>query len=678
MGVIHVLDSAVADQIAAGEVVERPSSVVKELLENALDAGARHIEVHVRMGHGGDGVERLTIVDDGRGMAADDAVLCFSRHATSKLRSADDLRRIGTFGFRGEALAAIASVAKVRLLTRPAAASAATEVRVEAGRVSHVGEAGAPVGTRIDVDDLFFNVPARRKFLKSARTEAAHVEDALASAALTLPHVGLRLVVDGKAVLDLPAAAEDAALEHPQRIERAVRCLGKHVRPHLFPIEGRTDLLALRGYVVAPLETRRDLQGVHLSVNTRPVSDRGLVQAVRTAFRTLLEVGRQPIVALDIALDPELVDVNVHPRKAEVRFTDPRRVTGHVIAVLSDFLATTPWLKSATSDTGRTWRPGPGRVLRADGVFTPSMTAPAASPEATAGHAAATDVATEGAHIEELPRSDAPNPVLDAHRDRVREALARYGAARGPALAVGRTPFPSVPSDAALFTPDPQSGRRPLPLVPVAGTGGAASFSMLRVVGQLGGTYLVLEAPEGMVVIDQHAAHERVVFERLRAARQDAEAPAQPLLIPLQIELDALEAAALLEGEVARLLARHGLVVEPFGPRTALVKAIPPGLDGKKAEHIARDALAELAHVAGASRVDEGLRSDALDERLDRVCARLACHAAIRAGDKLAPESVRALLRDLDAIDLGAHCPHGRPVVRTVRFAEMADWFDRG
>lgn len=643
MGRIHVLDAAVADQIAAGEVVERPASVVKELVENALDAGARNIEVHVQ----GGGIERLSVIDDGHGMAADDAVLCFSRHATSKLSAADDLRRIGTFGFRGEALAAISSVAKVRLLTRTPGSAAAYEVRVEGGRVAHVGEAGAPAGTRVDVEDLFFNTPARRKFLKAHRTEAGHVEDALASAALCLPEVGFRLVVDGKPVLDLPPVPEGAGLAHPQRLERAVVCLGKQVRPHLFPFEASTELLSLRGFVVAPLETRRDLQGVHLSVNRRPVADRGLVQAVRTAFRTLLEVGRQPIVALDITLDPELVDVNVHPRKAEVRFLEPRRVSGHLIALLSDFLASTPWLQSRARADELAIRPR--IMILPEG---PSSRGDAEAPSTVA------------------------NPLLDAHRDRVKDALARYSAARGPALAV-KDPRHATQRD-AFAPPSSRDDMRPLSLLPVAGRGGVSAFAQLKVVGQVGGTYLVLEAPEGMVVIDQHAAHERVVFERLRAARQLADAPSQPLLIPLQIELGALEMSALDDAGGQALLSRHGLVLEPFGPRTALVKALPPGLDGKKAEQIARDALAELGLQSSGGDAAGEATSAALDERLDRVCARLACHAAIRAGDAMSPESVRALLRDLDAIDLGAHCPHGRPVVRTVRYDEMAAWFDRG
>jgi DNA mismatch repair protein MutL len=647
MGRIRVLEADVADQIAAGEVVERPASVVKELVENALDAGAGRVDVELATGD--EGMQRITVVDDGCGMGPDDAVVCFSRHATSKLRQAEDLRRIGTFGFRGEALAAIASIARIRLLTREPERPSGTEVRVDAGRVTSNGEAGAPVGTRIDVHDLFFNVPARRKFLKAGRTEVAHVEDALCSSALSAREVAFSLTVDGKRSLDLPASPEGALLDHPACVERAVRCLGKQVRPLLYPFDRQTDLLRLVGYVVAPLETRRDLSGVHLAVNGRPVSDRGLTQAVRQAFRTLLEVGRQPLLALDIRIEPDVVDVNVHPRKAEVRFADARRVSGHVISLLSDFLADTPWLKTRGSPTTGSGAGGsgaegaPARVMfLKDGASTPPIT-PA-------------DVASVGVDPSE------------AHRARVQEALARYASHdRGMAPPSFGSPFGPPSGSSGRVAPSVE----PRALMPEAGLGGAPRFSALRVVGQIGATYLVLEAPTGMVVIDQHAAHERVVFERLRAARTGP-APSQPLLLPLQLELSAQEMAALEAGEggdAARaVLDRHGLVIEPFGDRTALVKAVPPGLDAKKAKEIVRDALAELGRDGGTG---------ALDDRVDRLCARLACHAAIRAGDVLSPESVRALLTDLDAIDLGAHCPHGRPVVRTVRYDELASWFDR-
>lgn len=647
VGVIHVLAAAVADQIAAGEVVERPASVVKELVENSLDAGSTRVDVDVV----GGGVDRIVVADDGTGMDDDDAVLCFSRHATSKLSSADDLRTIGTFGFRGEALAAISSVARVRLVTRRAGQTRAFSVDVDGGRVTGVGEAGGPAGTRVDVADLFFNVPARRKFLKSARTEAGHVESALLSTALCRPDVGFRLSVDHKVVLDLPPVSSSSsqppsaddlrtALADPARIDRVVRCLGEQYRPHLYPVFGATDLLVLSGHVVAPLQTRRDLQGVQLSVNGRPVADRALVQAVRAAFRTLLEVGRQPIVALDLAVDPELVDVNVHPRKAEVRFADPRRVSGHLISLLSEFLSTTPWLQGDAQQRG---------------VQPTTFSLPSSFLSAGAA----------GRDPHGTPRTTRADDVVDAARLRVKEALARF---HGRAASNASTP----PTTASSTTKTSSSTVPAAPtLRPAAGRAGATSFAALRVVGQVGGTYLVLDGPEGMVVIDQHAAHERVVFERLRAARRASSstpAPSQPLLLPITLELSSLERAALDDDDVRAELLAHGIDVEPFSHQTAMVRALPPGLDGRKAAGILRDALAELSTSS---------RTDALNDRIDAVCARLACHAAVRAGDVLSPVQVRALLDDLDRIDFGAHCPHGRPVVRTVDFSELARWFDR-
>ncbi len=647
MGVIAVLDAAVADQIAAGEVVERPASVVKELAENALDAGCTQLTVDVM----GGGVDRLVVTDDGFGMDRQDAVACFGRHATSKLKVADDLHTITSFGFRGEALAAIASVAKVILTTRQAHTDVGHAVVVTGGVVESVADAGAPQGTRVDVKDLFFNVPARRKFLKTLRTEASHIEDVLIDVALSRPDVGVRLSVDGKLKLDLPKEPHPA-LDAPGRIDRVVRCLGAHLRPYVYPVHGQTELVTLNGYVVAPVETRRDLQGLHLSVNRRPVSDRHLVQAVRAAFRTLLEVGRQPIVALDIGIDPGLVDVNVHPRKAEVRFADPRRVNGHLISLLSEFLLTTPWLnrQPQQSTVFRLRDHQAGLTMQAS-----SSSSSSASPsngDGSANQAAAVPVVDE---------------LREAHRARITEALRRFQATTAKTTTVMASPSLTTPTTMTTTT----TTNAPSLLTSLPGRGGASSFSALRVVGQVGGTYLILEGPDGMVVIDQHAAHERVVFERLRARRRSGSQPSQPLLLPITIELSAQERAAVDDDDVRAELLAYGLDVEGFSPTAAIVRALPPGLDGKKAQLIVRDALAE-AHSAGG-----GADNAALNDRTDAVCARLACHAAIRAGDVMAPAAVRALLGDLDAIDLGAHCPHGRPVVRTLEYQELAEWFDR-
>lgn len=656
MGIIRVLDEKLASQIAAGEVVERPASVVKELIENALDAGSRRIDLMFQ----GGGIESLVIVDDGHGMSADDAALCFSRHATSKLAAIEDLRGIGTYGFRGEALAAIGSVAKVRLVTRPPDADMGFEVRVEGGRILHVGDVGASVGTRIEVKDLFYNVPARRKFLKTERTEAALVEDTVRMAALSRPDIAFRTVRDGKTKLDVTGADDGAPLSDPKRRERVIQCLGRNVRDALYALDVETDFLSLRGYVVAPLETRRDLKGIHLAVNGRPVQDRQLTQAVRAAYRTLLEVGRMPICSLDLGVDPSVVDVNVHPRKAEVRFEDPRRVSGHLIRLLGDFLLTTPWLNRAPA---RTYQLG-------------------SAPAAILGQpnsGGAVPIVDDSGVPTSPPASDASmrpseGDPADAHRQRVRAALSKFhDRAMSKPYSIPRSSFSRRDSSERSAPPSlPFAGERnenastSSGLSTSPGLGGAASFAAMRAVGQVGLTYLVLEGPGGMVVIDQHAAHERVVFERLRQRASEGAARCQPLLFPVQVALGPAEMSAL--EERGESLTNFGLDVSPFSDDSALIRGLPPELDGGKAERVVRDALAELS---------ESGREDALDELRDAVCARLACHASVRAGQAMSPEEIRALLRDLDAIDLGAHCPHGRPVVRSVEFDEMAQWFDR-
>lgn len=619
MGIIRLLDEKTASQIAAGEVVERPGSVAKELIENALDAGARHVFVGVE----GGGLTRLVVRDDGCGMVDEDAVLAFSRHATSKLTVIDDLHALRTFGFRGEALASIASVAKVALTTRQAGRDVGFRVSVVGGHVVFAGEHAAPFGTEIVVEDLFFNVPARRKFLKTERTEAAHVETAVKDAALARPDVGFTLVVDGRRPIELVAAAPLASLEDPRRRERAVLTLGAAVRDLLYPIDVESESLGVKGYVVAPLETRRDMSGVHLSVNGRPVADRALSSSVKVAFRTLLEVGRQPMCALDLTIDPARVDVNVHPRKAEVRFVEPRHVHGALIGALSGFLATTPWLRrEGGSGAHRTY---------------------ALARETGALRFAASDVA-EGATT---------TTVTDeaARRARLVDALRRFES-RG-------RPSPSYRGRAGASEP-------PAPLAPLAGIGSDGAFSSLRVVGQVGLTFLVLEGRDGMVVVDQHAAHERVVFEKLRAEGRARAARAQPLLFPARVALSSTEVAALVEHRDALLA--YGLDVEVLTDDDAIVRAVPVSLAHAPVDALVRDALSAL---------DESGQTSALDERLDAVCAKLACHASVRRGQALAEPEVRALLRSLDAIDLGAHCPHGRPIARTVPLDELARWFDR-
>lgn len=568
MGQIQILNEVTANQIAAGEVVERPASVVKELIENSLDAGATQIDVQIEEG----GVRRLIIADNGSGMAPDDAVLCFSRYATSKITSVTDLANLASFGFRGEALASIASVSKVTLTTRQASQTLATQVVIEAGRVLSVGESGGPVGTRLEIESLFFNTPARLKFLKTPRSEAAAVESVVREAALSKPETGFRFQSDG--VLKLEARSASA----PERqLERVINCLGEDCRNYLYPIDCQTDFLKLSGYVVAPIVTRKDSQGIYLYVNNRYVRDKQLVQAIKVAFRTLLEVGRHPICVINLELNPEEVDVNVHPQKLEVRFSEASRVQGHLIRLLSDFLATTPWLKQEI--------PEKIYVLR-----------------------------------------DMPMAF-------------------------------EVPLSAPETQQKPQV---------IHNLGGAERYADLRIIGQVDQTFLLLEGAKSMIVLDQHAAHERVVFEKVQARAKENQAPTQTLLFPVSITLNPNDMNTL--SEKKHLFLPYGFEVEPFGDYEALIKSAPPGLKTEFVGEIVKDTLADLAKTD---------RADSLDAFSDHVCAQIACHTSVRAGQKLDHSEIRALLEQLDVIDYAAHCPHGRPVVRAIPFGEMGQWFHR-
>ncbi len=630
MGVIHILASTVADQIAAGEVVERPASVVKELVENALDAGARAIAVHID----GGGLTRIVVTDDGCGMDPADAVLCFARHATSKIVDASELDALHTIGFRGEALAAISSVCHARLTTKTENAQAATAVVVEFGRISAVKDAGAARGTSIEITALFGNTPARKKFLKATRTELDHVHDVVRDAVLSEPTVAFSLYHDGALVLDAPAVPHDAALDDPGRVQRAVLCLGAQVRPALFPLRASSELLTLTGYVVAPTQTRRDLAGVHLSVNKRPVSDRGLVSAVRTAFRSLLEVGRQPIVALDLAIDPALVDVNVHPRKAEVRFVDARRVSGHVIALLSEFLSKTPWL----SPTAGLRTVSLSRALaHVDG----GAGLPSAQPPLVGDRAAAHPEAS----------SLAPSAV-DAYRGRVASALERFSSAQPVRTAARR-------HDASLRART-LSSMRVLGHIEVAHDAGVdGAFGDGRTPTH---SMLLLHGDAGLVAV----ALDRAAVCLMRARLTNAcalDAPQRPapraLLVPVQVELSPAQMHTFGTAQAQSAFARVSLSVNVFGPRHVLVTAVPAGLNGRHAGAMTIDAIAAIDDVGLSARAHDAA-----------VCARLAQHATVPAHSDA---TFQALLAALDAAALShdelAMC------VRVWTPWQLAAWF---
>jgi DNA mismatch repair protein MutL len=620
---IQVLPETLANQIAAGEVVERPAAAVKELVENALDAGARRIEVDLLDG----GCRLVRVRDDGSGMGREDAVLSLQRHATSKLRSKDDLFAIATYGFRGEALPSIAAISRFTLLTCEPGASAGTRVEVEGGRVVSVEDAGAPAGTTVEARDLFWNVPARRKFLKRAATEQAHAVEAVLRLALPRPAVEFTVRESGRVLLRLPAG--EAAAVQEQRAEEA---LGREVRGRLLPVSAHVRGVRARGLAASPAIERSNAAAVWLFVNGRAVRDRQLTHAVLRAYGEVMPHGRYPAALLFVEVAPRDVDVNVHPAKAEVRLADGRAAHEAIGAALRPALASGAWLPL----------------------------------DGTAGVGPA--------------RSYTIAPA-DDRSTRVAEALQRYGerapyerprwhgdSRSSPGFRPTSDPTVTVRTGgegagAAAHEPGGVAGGQPA-LIPAQ-----PYFAGLRYVGQLHRTYLVCEGPRGLVLVDQHAAHERINYQRLRRAAAERRAHLQPLLVPLLLGLSPAAAARIAEG--APDLAAIGVEVEPFGGGSVAVKALPGPLASLKEPALAA-LLTDLAEELSASGSGESL-----ERRRDALLARAACHASVRAHDALADAEARALLEALDATDYGARCAHGRPVVAEWTAAEIEKRFGR-
>jgi DNA mismatch repair protein MutL len=582
MGRIQRLPNDLANQIAAGEVVERPASVVKELIENALDAGATRIKVELENG----GARLVRVVDDGEGMTPDDAVLSLERHATSKIRAKEDLFTLRTFGFRGEALPSIASVSKLRLLTRAREAPEAAEVVVEGGGIARVRPLGAPEGTTLEVGDLFYNVPARRKFLKSAPTEAAHVTEAVMLAALARHDVSFFLVRDGRAVREW--------LRVSTRRDRAIQVFENE---RLEPCLGERGPMRIEAYLSAPERARAGAVALHLLVNGRPVRDRMLARAVSQAYGSVLPAGRYPVGVVYIEAPPDQVDVNVHPQKAEVRFSDARALFDAVTRELHRSLAGAFSIPSPGISRGWGSRP-------ASGVSLPV----AASVAESFGSA---DPWKLGPAL--------PAPGLDAPT---------AGVPGGPSI------------EPTLFE-------------------GAGFYGSLDFLAQVRSTFLVCAGSDGLYVLDQHAAAERVTFHRLRRSFARRSMATQRLLLPEVIELLPAEVAAL-EQRSEDVLAL-GIELRAVGPQAVAVHAVPMLLARSRPERLVRDLVAELGRAAKRPFGDAA----------DLVLATMACHGSIRAGDAVSREEAVALLLALDGIDFAGHCPHGRPVVTRIGYDDL-------
>jgi DNA mismatch repair protein MutL len=621
---IRVLPPALADQIAAGEVVERPASIVKELVENALDAGARRIDIEIE----GGGRRLVRVVDDGWGMPPDDARLALKRHATSKLAAAEELWGLSTFGFRGEALPSIAAVSRLTLLSRPLEDNpdgTGFKLVVEAGVETDAREAGVPTGTQIEVRDLFFNTPARAKFLKSESTEEANIFEAVLRLGIAHPDVHLRLRVKGALRLDLPP--------HRDLAERVRAALARRGAGALHEAAGEEGGHRVRAFLADPDAASTTARNTFLFVGGRSVRDRSLLHAVAQAYGPLLEKGRYPLAALFLDVPGADLDVNVHPQKLEVRFARPQEVYGAVRHILTAALSRAPWLETAAAGAGR------AQPMR-------TFTLPPTRGERAGGAGAWTAVAAAQAALP-LRARDAGPELVGAARALVVDGTDGPNASRAAAYA-----GPSRAVDGAASA----DGFAPTPF-----------FAGLAYIGQLHRTYLVCENEGELILVDQHAAHERVAYGRLVAAHGRREVRRQRLLFPLPIEVDEAS-AAVVEGAGQATLDALGFEVERAGLRAVRVRAVPEMLKDADPKPLLRDVLGQLAEGTPTAETLEGI---------DHVLATMACHSVVRAGDVLGRSEAVGLLAQLDGVDLRSHCPHGRPVMLRLPLGEIERRFGR-
>ncbi|WP_374764457.1 DNA mismatch repair endonuclease MutL [Yunchengibacter salinarum] len=621
------------DRIAAGEVVERPASAVKELVENSIDAGARTIDVTLEDG----GRTLIRVVDDGRGMAASDLPLAVERHATSKLPQGD-LVHIDWLGFRGEALASIASVAKVTLTSRQPDSDNGHRLRVEGGAIGDVAPAACNPGTRVEVRDLFYATPARLKFLKTARTETGQALDMVKRLAMAHPQVAFSLWDGSRSRSRFRAPPTgDAALD--PRLARLAAVLGQQFQDNAIPIDAEREGLRLTGYAGLPTFSRGNAQHQYLFVNGRPVKDRLLTGAVRGAYQDYLARDRHPVLALFLDVPPEFVDVNVHPAKAEVRFRDSGLVRGLIVSALRHGLAAAGHRASTTVA---------GSAL---GAMRPEGSGPALP------YGAGRERPTMPPRFTEGTFSGAADPQAALH-------MQAPGQAPGQASGRGMTDTAQLGLDPAGTDMTAPSARTFA--AEAVGSSELESFPLGVARGQLHETYVVAQTRDGIVIVDQHAAHERLVYERMKRALSETGVARQALLMPDVVELE--------DGPCQRLLARRaellelGLVIEPFGEGAVVVRETPALMQKLDVPGLVRDLADELTEL------DEAL---SLKEKLEDVCGTIACHGSVRAGRRLTVEEMNALLREMEATPHSGQCNHGRPTYVELKLADIERLFGR-
>ncbi len=581
---IRQLPSHLINQIAAGEVVERPASVVKELVENSLDAGARAIQIDIVSG----GQKLIRIRDDGKGIDHGELALALSRHATSKITSLDDLEAVASLGFRGEALPSIASVARLTLTSRAAGADSAWQLEADGGTISTPAPAAHPQGTTVEVHDLFYNTPARRRFLRTERTEYGHIEKWVRRLALSRPDIAFTMTHNRRTVLSLAAASDEES-----RRQRVANVVGDAFADQCVHIEREIDGIALSGWIGLPTFNRSQPDMQYWFVNGRSISDKTLSHAARHAYRDVLFHGRYPAYILNLTMDPAGVDANAHPAKHEVRFRDGRRAHGVVSQTL----------ELALKDT----RPGGHNVapipMTRDSVF------------------------GQGS----MPLHSGPSTAA------VRDTLAVYGS------------MATAPSFAE--TPDPAAEIPPL------------GFA----VAQLAGAYILAENSEGLVVVDMHAAHERIVYEKLKHGYDDRDLVRQPLLVPETVSVS--ESEANLVEHSGHILEKLGLVVDRSGPTSLTIREVPALLRNADAESLLRDVLSDVSASGSSNRID-----DVSDDYL----ATMACHHSVRANRLLTLAEMNALLREMEVTERADQCNHGRPTWTTITLSELDRLFLRG
>ena len=614
-GRVRVLPPEVANKIAAGEVVERPASVVKELIENSLDAGATHIRIELEDA----GVGLIAVIDDGEGMGAEDAVRAFGRHATSKVQSVDDLFRIRTLGFRGEALASVAAVSTTTLVTRRAGDLSGTQVLIRGGTAIEAHTVGAPAGTRVEVVDLFGNTPARRKFLKAPATEVGHVSELVTRTALAWPHVGFVLRHGQRTLVAYPPVRD--------AVERVVQVFGRERGAAMLQFEGHTAAGTITGWLTGSHLTFPSARHIFTYVNRRYVRDKLVSHALVAGYSTLLMHGRYPAAVVFIDVPPEDVDVNVHPAKSEVRFRRGGSVHDLITRSVHERLRT---------------QPAPGQPTAATAAADPAtQITMALAPRDPVGPLRLVPMPTPAdAASTDMPFPPASTPLTS--RSSV-DPLAGAGPSNAISTWIGRpAAMGRVPSDGTRF------------------------FANLRIIGQAFEGYLICESGESLLVIDQHAAHERVTFERLRRAYADGHVVRQGLLVPVIVDVGAQPAPIVVE-RLAELDAL-GFDLEPFGGSSFAVRAVPALFGDFDPAQLVRDLAEELLEVG---------RSRRLSEAAEAVLARLACHSAVRVGQSLGPDQMRALLVAMDGIDFAGNCPHGRPAYISLPRSDLERLFKR-